>query len=387
MYFAPVTAADVATRTVDPSKLAVQPTDLIDMANDCPWFDGITVYVHSVDAEKRVTNAITKFPIRIDSGVRLINGRGPIASLDGTIYKACTGFTFATNDAAYILGHFNADGTINSNAADKTAFGGYSAVYPDSKNEKLCAIMADAITILSQPSFTDLGGGVYAQSTGWSDSLSGHRRDIGTSPQTLWSASWNTTNPSSTNRSDGVNTSLKPTRMPMWSNAVTPAGNVGFGAATTFKFPATTTEISCCFLTGVIPTNHNPAANAVTGAKALTDGPPSPGPNGQFSGGAHNYPRLLEIWTVIATGVSAGLYIRGSFVAMYESRVAMEPWSLRNYNAPGRFWGLHDSLSGTNLGAHDIPLEPKVIGARRMSYRELSADEFKAKSDEIAAYK
>ena len=79
-----------------------------------PWFDGITVYVQSVDAEVRAQTSGT--PNRIDSGVRLWNGRGPLVSLSGATYPGRTGFSFATNDAAYIVGHFNAANELAGSA-------------------------------------------------------------------------------------------------------------------------------------------------------------------------------------------------------------------------------------------------------------------------------
>jgi hypothetical protein len=131
------------------------------------------------------------------------------------------------------------------------------------------------------------------------------------------------------------------------------------GSAVTEKLDASTTEISTALLVGIVPTNHNPTG--------LTDGPASSGGNGQVSGGLHNFPRLLEVWG------TAGLYIRGSMVAMFESRVAMEPWSQRAYSAPSRTWGLHAGLSSAN---HDLPLEPVLLGARRLGFKEISAAEY-----------
>ena len=121
-------------------------------------------------------------------------------------------------------------------------------------------------------------------------------------------------------------------------------------------------------LMGLVPTNHNPSG--------LTDGAPSPGANNQTSGGVHNFPRLAEHWN------GTGLYIRGSMVAMFESRVAMEPWSLRVYTAPGRFWGLHESLRNVN---HDQPLEPVLLNARRVRFRELTAAEYATMKTTIEA--
>lgn len=357
MYFAPANPTAAATITAvatTPGAYAVGGSDLVSSSVTKPWYDGLTVYIQSVDAEVRALTAGS--PQRIDSGVRLWNGRGAVVSLDGTTYPNKTGFTFCTNDAAYIIGHFNADGSINSTTT-ATGNNGYSARYPDSSSEKLTAVMADAITILSQPVYATSGGNYY-QSSGWSDSLSSHRNG------TTWVSNWATTQPSGTNGSDGEDDSLIPANLP-WQGYT--AGTNG-GSARTTKFDASTTEISTCLMVGIVPTNHNPTG--------LTDGPPSASGNGQASGGLHNFPRLSEVWG------SAGLYIRGSMVAMFESRVAMEPWTQRAYSAPARTWGLHESLRSAN---HDLPLEPILLGARRLGFKEITAAQYTTMKATITA--
>lgn len=352
IYFAPSNPADALIAT-DPGRFAVGASDLVSTTSTRPWFDGITIYVHSVDAEVRGDANADGLPDRIDSGVRLWNGRGPIASLDGATYPGRTGLTFATNDAAYIVGHYNADGAVNAVSTSTANPGGFSAEYPDTAAEKLTATMADAITILSQPEFTNT---TFVQSIGWSDSLSANATGAG-------SASWNTTQPSGSNPLEGTNTSLRPAALPFMGNTVP-----GAGALRTTKFGGNETEVSTCLLVGLVPTNHNPVG--------LTDGPPSTGANGQASGGIHNFPRMLENWS------GQGLYIRGSMVAMFESRVAMEPWTLRAYSAPGRFWGLHQSLRNAN---HDLPLEPILLGARRLGFKEITAAQFATQKAVIEA--
>lgn len=356
MYFAPANPADPLIGT-DPGQFAVGGANLASTSVTRPWFDGITVYIHSVEAEVRGDLDSNGSPDRVDSGVRLWNGRGRVVSLDGASYPSMTGFTFATNDAAYIVGHFNADGTINATTTSTTNPGGYSARYPDTASEMLCSVMADAVTILSAPAYTSATS-PYTQASGWSDSLSAHRVSSAS-----WNASWATTQPGSGNPYDGISTSFKPAALPNLGNTV-----AGAGAARDTKFGATETEISTCLLVGIVPTNHNPVG--------LTDGPPSSAANGQASGGVHNFPRLLEVWG------GAGLYIRGSMVAMFESRVAMEPWNLRIYSAPGRYWGLHQSLRNAN---HDLPLEPILLGARRLGFKEITASEYSAMSTTIQA--
>ncbi|MGH7955519.1 MAG: hypothetical protein ACREH8_00735, partial [Opitutaceae bacterium] len=363
MYYAPANPADPQIES-SPGTFEVTAANLVNTSVPSPWFDGITVYVHSVDAELRGDgpDADTD-PDRIDSGVRLWNGRGSVISLSGSTYPGRTGFSLATNDAAYIVGHFNADGLVNPSSSSSTNPGGYSARYPESSTEMLASVMADAITILSQPSFVSSGGN-YNQTGGWSDSLSAHRKDNASA----YTVNWATTNPSAgSNRRDGVNTSFAPARMPFLGNAV-----AGAGSATTYKLPPTATEISTALLMGLVPTNHNPSG--------LTDGAPSPSSNNQTSGGVHNFPRLAEHWVAASNQVE--LYIRGSMVAMFESRVAMEPWSLRVYTAAERLWGLHESLRTVN---HDLPLEPVLLNARRVRYKELAAAQYTAQKTIIEA--
>lgn len=328
--------------TSDPFKIyfttgtAVSTANLVTTTGKSPWFDGITVYFDSVGAE-------VKDGTRIDSGLRLWNGRGPVVSLSGTTYPGRTGLSIGTNDALYIAGHFNADGTINSNSSSTSNPGGYSARYPDSANEMLAALMSDALTILSQPEFRQSGSNYY-QTSGWSDSLSGTRSTSAFS----WSTYWYRSNPSTSNRVDGVNTSITPAYMPNLGT-----GSPGSGSSTSVKFSPNETEISACLLTGIVPTDSH-----------------------QTSGGVHNYPRLLESWS------GTGLYIRGSMVAMFSSEVATEPWSLRIYSGAGRYWGLHQNLRDAN---HDVPLEPVVLNAQRLHYREISSADFNTLKGTIEA--
>jgi len=325
-----------------PSGAVVSAANLVNPSAPSPWFDGITVYIHSVGAE-------VKDGTRTDSGVRLWNGRGPVVSLNSTYYPGRTGFSFATNDAAYIVGHFNADGSINASSSSSSNPGGYSARYPDTANEMLASVMADAITILSQPTFAKSGSNYY-QTGGWTDTLSSNRRD-----SSNWSSYWYRSNPATSNRTDGVSTSLRPALMPNLSVHES-SGDPHRGTGSTsysVKFAPTVTEVSACMLTGIVPTTSN-----------------------QTSGGVHNFPRLLEQWS------GTGLYIRGSMVAMFSSEIATEPWSIRIYSGAGRYWGLHQSLRDAN---HDIPLEPVVLNAQRLHYTEITAAEYAALKTTIEA--
>jgi hypothetical protein len=336
--------------------VAVTATDLCSSTStNVPWFDGITIYLQSVDAEVRSkTSGVVD---RLDSGVRLWNGRGPVVSLSGSTYPNKTGFTFVTNDAVYIMGHFNANGSVNATPTSTTNPGGYSARYPDSTSEMLACVMADAITILSQPVFSTATT-PYTQTNGWNDAVSGYRVT-----NSSWSSTWRSSQPSGSNNYEGLGTTaIRPGAMPMSS---TPGAT---GSTRTTKLPTVNTEISCALLMGLIPSNHNP-----TGLTAAS-GQPSPAANAQYSGGAHNFPRLLEDWhNDMGSGTNSGLFIRGSMVALFESRVAMEPWNIRVYQAPDRYWGLHESLRSAS---HDVPLEPIVLNSRRMGFKEITPAQY-----------
>jgi hypothetical protein len=75
----------------------------------------------------------------------------------------------------------------------------------------------------------------------------------------------------------------------------------------------------------------------------------------------------------MGSGTNSGLFIRGSMVALFESRVAMEPWNIRVYQAPDRYWGLHENLRSAS---HDVPLEPIVLNSRRMGFKEITPAQY-----------
>jgi hypothetical protein len=281
------------------------------------------VYVQSIDAAARK-----------DSGVRLINGRGRCAS---TLTGNTMGLTFTTNDALYILGHYNADGTINTTTGVNS-----SARAPES-GEQPASVNCDAFTVLSHPVFTSSGSGAstaYTQASGWNDGLSAHVIDSGT-----WSASWATSNPSSSNTLDGVKTSVRPMRDPVGTVVDAAA------AARTTKFLSSSTEIATAIMTGLVPSDLNNS--------------------GYYSGGAHNFPRLLEN---NSSGTQRTLAIRGSLVAMYESTVGVEPWSLRLYDAPVRLWGFNDLFANGEFP----PLTPKVMSYRRVDFTDINKAQYDA---------
>ncbi len=367
LYYAPSNPVDPLIFTNPFANFVVPVGDITSASTDCAWYDGVAIYVHSMDAEIR--HQTSSVPDRIDSGVRLVNGRGPVPSLS-TAGK--TGFTFVTNDAVYIIGHFNADGTINSTTTS-TGNGGFSARWPDSSSEYLAAVMGDAFTALSSPTWTSTSSG---QVNGWNDALSAL---AASSPTSGWRTGASTT-AAITGTQDGlyITTGIYPGLLPTDS---TP--NTSLGSAQTTKLAAMTTEMSTALLMGIVPTNHSAGYVAASGSTpespALTDGfvptwshtacgDPAVVGNRVNAGGANNFPRLSENWS------GQSLYIRGSIVALYESRVAMEPFTnSRCYSAPGRYWGLHQNF---RTAGHDLPLEPIVLGNNRVGFRELSASDY-----------
>lgn len=358
IYYAPAAPEGASLNAILTSPMDYLVPSSILYNNSAPdvWYDGFAVYVHSVDAEKRAQTS--GVPNRIDSGVRLWNGRGPVPSLVNT-NGPVTGFTFVTNDAVYTVGHFNADGTINSTQNSTTNPGGYSAAYPDHADERLTAIMGDAYTALSHPTWTDATSG---QASGWNDALSALAHATASSN---WRTGSNSTSALSGNNDGVICGGIYPGLLPNQSYSGT------VGSNKTVKLAAVPTEVSAALLMGIVPSNHDPRqlTDGFVPSTFQSTGTPAKEGNGVNSGGANNFPRLLEQW-----GSSTGLYIRGSIVALYESRVAMEPFTnSRCYGAPGRYWGLHYNFSQPK---HDLPLEPIVIGSTRVGFRELSKAEY-----------
>jgi hypothetical protein len=129
--------------------------------------------------------------------------------------------------------------------------------------------------------------------------------------------------------------------------------SAGFDISQTSNKPATTggdVEISAALLMGLTPTNPK-----------LTS-------TGESSGGAHNFPRFLENWTVAN-------YIRGSLVALFESRIATEPWSTDYYSPPSRNWGFNQLFADGKFP----PGTPKVMSYRRVNFTNLDAKGYQDK--------
>ncbi len=297
-----------------------------------------------------------------ESGVRLINGRGPVASandarVNNLSFPCRYGVTLSTNDALYILGHLNADGRIfssnipptnaqltNVNTLDDAGNGNNSSLFRDpliragATREQPLALVADAITILSQP--------VYgAVPRGWRDSRSRYAKSVKAGD---WIDTWPSTPPSSDNENDGS------------------ANN------TQVKWQAADTEISAGFITGITPSANSPADPEYDDSTG----------DGNNSGGLHNLPRFLENWgtdtNVNPNTPTVTCAIRGSMVVMFESKVAWEPWSLRVYAPPTRLWGFHNFF-GNFLFSDDIPAVRQIGTTFRDSFEPLTRDQYLAR--------
>ncbi len=260
------------------------------------WNGG--VYVESIAAAQFDT-AGTSAAIRKarthemhNSGVRIINGRGKVPSTTAT-----PGFTLATNDVVYILAASmrRPVSTPATVAVTVPAVPGDSTGHNYETGELPASVVADAVVLLSQPHLSSGSN----QDTGWNDAFSGNYDDA----SATYSSSWATTAPSSTNESDGVNTSQVPYKIPFDASNGTLTG-----ASSTLKLAPGFSEYSVAMLCGIVPTGKN----GVT----------------QNSGGLHNFPRFLEDWT------SVECRIRGAMVALFECRVGNDPWSLRTYQPP-----------------------------------------------------
>jgi hypothetical protein len=363
-----------------------------------------------------------------NSGVRLINGRGPIASagptrLANTTIPCSPGLTLTTNDALYILGHLNADGSVQTTSVaptaaqlrgpspdpltvtDASSSGNNSSLFRDPEiisgapTEQPLALLADAITILSQPVFNLRGtntDGILddAQTSGWNDSLS---HIIIEPPKTSnvldftkWSPAWKTTPLSNNNQRDGfylapnsgnkwvldtvVNTALRSPLEPFAGtlgipNFFNPAapypGSPAIQVPTSdsrpainIKFYGATTEISAGFIIGLSPSENNPADTTFTTSTG----------DGNNSGGLHNLPRFLETW-------NAACAIRGSMVVMFESKVAWEPFNLRVYGPPDRQWGFHNYFRNFYF-SDDIPATRNIGITNNDDFELISRDTF-----------
>ncbi len=316
-----------------------------------------SVYVESIAADSFDSSGASAAIRRTNthkmrnSGVRLINGRGKVPSPDGVM-----GFTFATNDAVYVLGTFNADGDPNTPAVvavNVPAAPGASTGHNYEVGELPASIVGDAIYLLSQPNFDSIS----TQNAGWNDAFSALTENASS---TNWDPSWATLPPSGSNKHDGdfktasavTNDGVFPYVVPYDSDSGT--GSIGGtvytpNGSSNQKLPASFTEYSFAMLCGLVPTGKN----------GIT----------QTSGGLHNFPRFLESWS----GVDCR--IRGAMVALFECRVANDTWNLRVYGPPNRVWGFNLLFDQGVMP----PLTPKTIELTRSYENDITKAAYNAK--------
>ena len=113
-----------------------------------------------------------------------------------------------------------------------------------------------------------------------------------------------------------------------------------------------------------------PSADPVEISAAIVTGliPSDAADNGASSGGLHNFPRFIENWS------GKDLYIRGSFVALYESEIDTSVWKIDYYRPPNRKWGFHEFFAS---GIYP-PGSPILRTYRRINYETLSAAEYES---------
>ena len=97
---------------------------------------------------------------------------------------------------------------------------------------------------------------------------------------------------------------------------------------------ATATTVQTAIMAGTIPTGYDPTPND-----------PYNGDNYGPSGGAHNFPRLLENWSGVP------FTFKGSMVQLFTSSMFTGPWTTGdNYSPPNRIWS-----SNPDLAKHPSP--------------------------------
>jgi len=159
---------------------------------------------------------------------------------------------------------------------------------------------------------------------------------------------------------EGTSAAATYTRDPLALPSSTDLAKVGTTATNrtrTMKFSSGSTEYSTAIMTGLVPSDLNNS--------------------NYYSGGAHNFPRFLENHYRDLDGSGLGvrtIAMRGSFVAMYESTVGVEPWSLRIYEAPNRLWGFNDLFANGQFP----PLTPKVMSYRRVDFTDINKTQYDA---------
>jgi hypothetical protein len=167
---------------------------------------------------------------------------------------------------------------------------------------------------------------------------------------------------SATTPDDGVVTSSSTERpTAIYADAITLLSPNYFGTQTgagtasspiNAALPATTNSgsaytVNSSSSTPSVSTSIEVAAAMVTGLVATT--------GTGSSGGVHNLPRFLEGW-------SGTVAIRGSLVAMYNSKTAIGKWTTNVYGPPTRTWGYDKLFKNGNFP----PLTSRTLTFRRI---------------------
>ncbi len=103
----------------------------------------------------------------------------------------------------------------------------------------------------------------------------------------------------------------------------------------------------------------------------VTGNVPTPDGGGTYSGGFENLPRFHENWS------GRTCSIRGSFIKIYDSEIAVSPWSYGGqvYTAPGRDWLYDPDLQDL---ANLPPFTPNAVYFRRVTWSDNVAIPFSA---------
>ena len=275
------------------------------VAGSTGWNGAVYVQVTKSDGTPAGQTSVIVANGTVASGSNLVPAVNP------TTANVSLGLTLATNAPLYVLGHFNANGTVTATSATTPDDGKTDAVSTPTSAEVPVALAADAITILSPGFFgtadtTDL----VPSSNITTGTITGTKDSNGTSNTSAsGSAARNSWYLRSTNATGG---------------AADP--NPG------------DTEIAAAFITGLVTTTASAS-----------------------SGGAHNLPRFLEDFSGNTVG------IRGSLVCMYKSTIATGPWSTSYYSPPTRLWGFDVIFQN----GHFPPLTPKVMSYRRVDFNDM----------------
>jgi len=103
------------------------------------------------------------------------------------------------------------------------------------------------------------------------------------------------------------------------------------------------------------------AADTWYNVAIVTGNVPTPDGGGTYSGGFENLPRFHEKWR------RKKCSIRGSFIKIYDSQIAVSPWSYGGqvYKAPIRDWLFDPDLQ--SLG-NMPPFTPNAVYFRRVTW-------------------